>query len=127
MAATVQVPQHVDALARANRARLERAAARRRIAALGSREGALALAELVLDPPAGCESARLADVLEWPERWGTTRARRLCRSVSDALERGRPSWRLEAAQLGELTMRERVKVAEGLGRVVGREVTGALS
>ena len=65
------MPQHMQALARANEVRLARAALKRDIAA-----GRLAAADAVIDCPPETENMTLIELLTSQKRWGRTRARK---------------------------------------------------
>ncbi|MEI6447873.1 MAG: hypothetical protein WCO96_08350 [Actinomycetes bacterium] len=92
-------PQHLVALARANRVRLSRAALKRRIG-----EGETSVAEVLLSIPEEVESMAVADLLACQRRWGTTRCRRF-------LATSRIS---ETRLVGTLTERQRHELAERL-------------
>ena len=91
--------QHLRALEYANRVRLARARLKRKVAA-----GELSAAEVVLDCPWQTHSMSVSDLLMSQKRWGRTRCRRLLVSL------GVP----ENKQLGTLTERQRVALAEVL-------------
>jgi hypothetical protein len=69
--ATAPAPQHMQALAQANKVRLARAELKRQVA-----DGELSVAEVVLDCPWEAESMTIADLLMSQHRWGRTRCRR---------------------------------------------------
>lgn len=69
MEQTELLPQHLTALARANRVRLERAETRRRV---GARELTL---EAALELPE-VQGATIAAVIKWLPRWGDVRTRK---------------------------------------------------
>jgi len=98
-AATVQAPQHMQALARANRVRLARAELKRSIA-----RGDVDPAEVVRDCPWETESMTLAELLTSQRRWGRTRARKFL--IGLALN--------ENKRLGTLTTRQRTLLASEL-------------
>jgi hypothetical protein len=102
----VQVPQHLEALARANRVRLARAALKRSVAVSET-----SAADVVRDCPWEAESMSLAELLTSQRRWGRTRARKFLASV--ALSENKP--------LGTLTQRQRMLLSAELEtRSVGR-------
>ena len=70
--ATARAPQHMRALAQANRVRLARAELKRQVA-----DGETTVADLVLECPWEAESMAIADL-----RWGRTRCRRFLASIS---------------------------------------------
>ena len=69
--ATAQAPQHMQALAQANKVRLARAELKRQVA-----DGELSVADVVLECPWSAESMSIADLLMSQHRWGRTRCRR---------------------------------------------------
>ncbi|MCX6394693.1 MAG: hypothetical protein NTY57_07595 [Solirubrobacterales bacterium] len=92
-------PQHLVALARANRVRLARAALKRNIAS-----GETELAGVLLSNPWEVESMTVADLLSCQRRWGVTRCRRF-------LAKSRIS---ETRTVGTLTQRQRIELADRL-------------
>lgn len=92
-------PQHLTALARANRVRLARAALKRRIAS-----GEASAAEVLLECPWEVETMAVADLLACQRRWGETRCRRF-------LATSRIS---ETRTVGTLTERQRRELADRL-------------
>jgi len=85
-------PQHMQALARANRVRLARAELKRSIG-----RGEVDVAEVIRDCPWETESMTLAELLTSQRRWGRTRARKLLRAVGLR----------EDKRIGTLTPRQR--------------------
>jgi hypothetical protein len=69
-------PQHMRALAQANRVRLARAELKRLIA-----EGEITVEDVVLDCPWEAESMAIADLLMSQHRWGRTRCRRFLAAI----------------------------------------------
>jgi hypothetical protein len=98
--ATAPAPQHLLALARANRVRLARAELKRRVA-----DGELSVADVVVECPWEAESMAIADLLMSQHRWGRTRCRRFLASVAMN----------ETKTIGSMTDRQRRAVAELLG------------
>ncbi len=98
-APTAQTPQHMEALARANRVRLARAELKRSIAGAD-----LDAPEVVKDRPWETESMTLAELLTSQRRWGRTRARKFLLSL--ALN--------ENKRLGTLTSRQRLLLSTEL-------------
>ena len=96
---SVQAPQHMQALARANRVRLARAELKRSIA-----RGDVEAAEVVRDCPWETESMTLAELLTSQRRWGRTRARKFLLGL--ALN--------ENKRLGTLTQRQRAMLSTEL-------------
>jgi hypothetical protein len=99
-ASAVQVPQHMQALARANRVRLARAELKRSIA-----RGAIDVAEVIRECPWETESMTLAELLTSQRRWGRTRARKLLQGLALS----------ENKRLGTLTPRQRTLLSTALG------------
>ncbi len=91
-ATAIQVPQHMQALARANRVRLARAELKRAIG-----RGDVDVAEIVGDCPWEAESMTLAELLTSQRRWGRTRARKFLLGLALS----------ENKRLGTLTDRQR--------------------
>lgn len=98
--ATAPGPQHMQALAQANRVRLARAELKRQIA-----DGELSVAEVVLQCPWEAESMSITDLLMSQHRWGRTRCRRLLGSVP----------MFETKTVGSMTDRQRRALAARLG------------
>jgi hypothetical protein len=71
------IPQHMQALARANRVRLARASLKRRIAT-----GDLDAAEIVRQCPWEVESMPVGELLRSQRRWGRTRSRKFLFSIA---------------------------------------------
>ena len=93
-------PQHMRALAEANRVRLARAALKRAIEA-----GHVDAAEVVRECPWEVETMTVGELLRSQRRWGRTRSRKFLSSL--ALSENR--------EIGRLTLRQRSVVAEELG------------
>src|SRR5438045_2007890 len=91
------LPQHLQALERAKRIRLERAQSRREIAAMEQQAGRNAVAVLLLAAPDHIASATIIDLLTWPRYMGLAWARRILRGLSI----------YEGRQISELTERQR--------------------
>jgi hypothetical protein len=89
-------PQHMQALAHANRVRLARASLKRSVAS-----GAVGAAEIVRTCPWEAESMSVGELLRSQRRWGRTRARKFLFSM--ALNENR--------ELGRLTSRQRDELA----------------
>ena len=99
-------PQHMQALAYANRIRLARAALKRAVA-----RGEKSAAEVIRECPMETESMTLAELLTSQRRWGRTRARKFLLSLAVS----------ENKQIGTLTTRQRALLcaeleARGTGR-----------
>ncbi len=97
--ATAPGPQHMRALAQANRVRLARAELKRQVA-----EGETTVGEIVLDCPWEAESMAIADVLLSQHRWGRTRCRRFLASIPMS----------ETKTVGSMTERQRRALAARL-------------
>ena len=97
--ATARAPQHMQALARANRVRLARAELKRQVA-----EGELSVAEIVLECPWEAESMAIADLLMSQHRWGRTRCRRFLGAIPMS----------ETKTIGSMTDRQRHALASRL-------------
>jgi hypothetical protein len=69
--------QHLRALEHANRVRLARARMKRRIAS-----GELPVAEVILSSPWEAQSMKISELLMSQRRWGSTRCRRVLRSLN---------------------------------------------
>jgi hypothetical protein len=95
----MQAPQHMQALARANRVRLARAELKRSIG-----RGDADVATVVRECPWETESMTLAELLTSQRRWGRTRARKFLLGVSLN----------ENKRLGTLTPRQRALLATAL-------------
>ena len=102
-ASTIDAPQHMQALARANRVRLARAKLKRSIA-----RGDVEAAEVIRDCPWETESMTLAELLTSQRRWGRTRARKflLALSLSENKRIGTLTERQRALLSNELSARE---------------------
>ena len=98
--ATAPAPQHMRALAQANRVRLARAELKRQVA-----EGETSVAGIVLDRPWEAESMSIADLLMSQHRWGRTRCRRFLAAIP----------MVETKTIGSMTERQRNELARRLG------------
>ena len=97
--ATAPAPQHLRALAQANRVRLARAELKRLVA-----EGDATVAEIVLNCPWEAESMTIADLLMSQHRWGRSRCRRFLLSIPMT----------ETKTIGSMTERQRKELATRL-------------
>jgi len=97
--APAAMPQHMQALAHANKVRLARASLKRDIAM-----GTVDAAEIVRECPWEVHSMTVGELLRSQRRWGRTRARKFLFSI--ALNENRT--------LGRLTARQRDLLAEEL-------------
>src|SRR6476646_5649620 len=91
-ATSVEAPQHMRALERANLVRLARAELKRAIA-----RGDLEASDVVRECPWETESMTISELLTSQRRWGRTRARKFLLPLSLN----------ENKQLGTLTLRQR--------------------
>jgi hypothetical protein len=98
-ASRAQAPQHMQALARANRVRLARAELKRSIA-----RGETDASVVVRDCPWETESMTLAELLTSQRRWGRTRARKFLLGVALS----------ENKRIGTLTPRQRALLSTAL-------------
>jgi hypothetical protein len=92
-------PQHMQALAHANRVRLARASLKRSIL-----RGQLAAVDVIRSCPSEVDTMTVGELLRSQRRWGRTRARKFLTSL--ALNENR--------ELGRLTDRQRNVVAAAL-------------
>ena len=97
--ATARAPQHMRALAQANRVRLARAELKRQVS-----EGETTVADIVLECPWEAESMAIADLLMSQHRWGRTRCRRFLSSIPMS----------ETKTVGSMTERQRRALAARL-------------
>lgn len=95
-----KTPQHMQALARANRVRLARAELKRSIG-----RGEVEVTRVIEECPWETESMTLAELLTSQRRWGRTRARKLLQALALS----------ENKRLGTLTGRQRALLAAALG------------
>src|SRR5687767_13523725 len=95
-AATAPAPQHMRALAQANRVRLARAELKRQVA-----DGEASVADIVLARPWEAESMAIADLLVSQHRWGRERCRRFLSSIRMS----------ETKTIGSMTERQRNELA----------------
>jgi hypothetical protein len=107
-AAAVDVPQHMAALARANRVRLARAQLKRSIA-----RGEVDPARIIEDCSWETENMTLAELLTSQRRWGRTRARKLLQALGLS----------ENKRIGTLTPRQRSLLASALAAKAGERET----
>jgi hypothetical protein len=98
--ATAPAPQHLRALAQANRVRLARAELKRQVA-----EDEVSVADVVLACPWEAESMAIADLLMSQHRWGRTRCRRFLAALPMT----------ETKTIGSMTERQRRALAAMLG------------
>jgi hypothetical protein len=104
--APAAMPQHMEALARANRVRLARAALKRAVTA-----GDVDAAEIVRDCPWEVETMTVGELLRSQRRWGRTRARKFLFSLAlnENRELGRFTERQRAILATELEAKARVR------------------
>ncbi len=104
----VSAPQHMQALAHANRVRLARASLKRGV--LG---GQLAAVDVIRTCPWEVETMTVGELLRSQRRWGRTRARKFLSSL--ALNENRELGRLTERQRNVLAAELEAKAAGGLG------------
>ncbi len=97
----IQAPQHMQALAYANRVRLARAELKRSVKA-----GDVQAGEVIRTCPWEVETMTVSELLRSQRRWGRTRARKFLLGLSLN----------ESRQLGRLTERQRLLLAHELER-----------
>lgn len=97
--APVAVPQHIEALERANRVRLARASLKRAV-----RAGAIEAHDVVRSCPWEAETMSVSELLRSQSRWGRTRTRKFLVPLAVS----------ENRQLGRLTVRQREMLAGAL-------------
>ena len=107
-ASAVDVPQHMEALARANRVRLARAELKRAVA-----RGDLDPARVIEACSWETESMTLAELLTSQRRWGRTRARKLLQALGLS----------ENKRIGTLTPRQRSLLSAALATKAGERET----
>jgi hypothetical protein len=95
-AAIAPAPQHMQALQRANKVRLARAALKRKVA-----EGAIPVSDVILTCPWEAASMTIAELLGSQRRWGTTRCSKFLAEI------GLP----ETKTVGSMTTRQRSVLA----------------
>ena len=100
-AAVAPAPQHMKALAQANKVRLARAELKRQIA-----DGEYTVDDVVTKCPWEAESMAIAELLMAQHRWGRTRCRRFLASIPMS----------ETKTIGSMTERQRNAIA---GRLRG--------
>lgn len=109
MSAATEMPQHLAALEKGNRIRLERAECKREIAKMPSAMGREAIIDMILDPSELWEAARLSYVLRMPFSSGEKFMRVVRASLGTATD----------YRLKDLTERQRyvlVEAINGFGR-----------
>jgi hypothetical protein len=99
----VPAPQHMQALAHANRVRLARASLKR---AIGSSQ--LDVTEVVRDCPWEVETMTIGELLRSQRRWGRTRVRKFLSSLAlnENRELGRLTERQRKVLAGELAVKQ---------------------
>ena len=94
-----QVPQHMEALAEANRVRLARAQLKREVGT-----GEVDTAEIVRECPWQAHTMTVGELLRSQRRWGRTRSRKFLAALTLS----------ENRELGRLTTRQRQMLASEL-------------
>ena len=95
-------PQHMRALAQANRVRLARAELKRQVA-----EGDATVADIVLQCPWEAERMAIADLLVSQHRWGRERCRRFLQPMKMS----------ETKTIGSMTQRQREELVQRLSEL----------
>jgi hypothetical protein len=90
------LPQHLQALKRANEVRMARSALKRSISA-----GGVSIHEVILGCPWEVDSMTIDELLQCQRRWGTTRTRKFLAGI------GMP----ETKTIGSMTERQRFMLA----------------
>lgn len=72
----LELPQHLEALAKANEIRLERARLHRLVEA-----GELTVKDVLLDHPRETRTLTIGALIRWQNRWGKTRTNKLLGSI----------------------------------------------
>jgi hypothetical protein len=95
--AVAPMPQHMTALAQANRVRLARARLKQRVA-----DGEVSVADVVMQVPWEAESMTIGDLLMAQDRWGRQRVHRFLVSIP----------MVETKTIGSMTVRQRRELAD---------------
>lgn len=93
---TIEVPQHMQALAKADEIRLARFEIKRRLA-----DGRTTAAAVILDPPACCMSMTMAKLLCAQRQWGDYKTSKFLSAIGMS----------ESKTVGSLTERQRCALA----------------
>ncbi len=96
MATIEQIPQHMQALAKANEIRLARAEVKAKVA-----DGSTTAAAVILEPPACVMSMTMAELLCCQRRWGELRTSKFLAGIGMS----------ETKTVGSLTLRQRLALA----------------
>ena len=104
--ASVESPQHMQALAHANRVRLARAALKREI-----KTGTATAADVVRDCPLEVETMTVSELLRSQDRWGRSRVKKFLGQFDGVSE---------SRELQRLTIRQRDLIARKLEDVSSR-------
>jgi hypothetical protein len=104
--APVESPQHMQALAHANRVRLARAALKREI-----KTGSATAADVVRDCPLEVETMTVSELLKSQDRWGRSRVKKFLGQFEGVSE---------SRQLRRLSTRQRELIAHRLEEVGAR-------
>lgn len=98
-------PQHMIALERGNRIRVQRGALHHQVAALNRADGLARVAGLLMAPPEEIQTMRIYDLLLWVHRIGRSQARGILRSADlYVINEGR--------RVQDLTGRQRAAIAQ---------------
>lgn len=104
MSATIERPQNIVALERANRIRLTRTAYKREVKSLDQEAGKLRVAELIENYPIECNRLSVVELLRCITRYERTRALKLMRRAKVS----------ERVTLGNMTERQRENICKEL-------------
>ncbi len=104
--APVETPQHMEALAHANRVRLARAALKREI-----KTGSATAADVMRDCPLEVETMTVSELLRSQDRWGRSRVKKFLGQFEGVSE---------SRELRRLTIRQRDLIAARLEHVAMR-------
>ncbi len=103
MTTTIEKPQHVEALEKANRVRLARAALKRQV-----KSGTITAAEVLLDTPTEAQNMTVGELLRAQDRWSYVRTRKFLGPLAIS----------ENRELGMFTDRQREATAEAVLRTL---------
>jgi hypothetical protein len=105
--------QHMDALAKGNTVRLERARIKRKLKDMTRADAWDQAAEYISEPPAALKGVLVHDFLQWQHRYGASLATRFINDVNRRQgNRGLPisQWK----QIGGLSLRQQLVVASAM-------------
>jgi hypothetical protein len=111
--AACSMTQHMDALAKGNTVRLERARIKRKLKDMSRADAWDQAAEYISEPPAALKGVLVHDFLQWQHRYGASLATRFINDVNRRQgNRGLPisQWK----QIGGLSLRQQLVVASAM-------------